>query len=275
MIKRGKKASRSSSKFGKASFFIWWLICLIFVTLLSSDVAAEDVRWMGYCGGCKTGDIDAWLACVYGSYTVHCGLEFGDNWGRDNSFDHDGHGRVLCGEVWSDWDDTSWPGYGFRHYFPVAPKWNNVYKKFSSCNGCALGKKCQVGWKCIACPSDKRNCDKDDRTGTNGCEIDIQNDPRNCGSCGNQCGSGQTCSNGQCVEFNQCESEYPGKWKKPTVDHSPCSGDWQNYIGCVADTDNDNLYDVTCCPLLECNTAGPVYWLEVARLGALLCRCSK
>ena len=48
---------------------------------------------------------------------------------------------------------------------------------------------------CVSCSSGTANCDQDS---SNSCETNILNDNNNCGSCGNICGSGQTCSNGVC-----------------------------------------------------------------------------
>jgi hypothetical protein len=37
----------------------------------------------------------------------------------------------------------------------------------------------------------------------------VNSDPNNCGRCGNQCASGQICSNGQCVTPSSCASDFP------------------------------------------------------------------
>ncbi|MEM4215286.1 MAG: hypothetical protein QW484_02915 [Candidatus Pacearchaeota archaeon] len=251
-----------------------FILAVFLITFLIITSAKGDVKWMGYCGPCKDGELEAASACYYGPYTVHCGNEFGDGWGRDNSFGGvgKGYGRVICGSWWSGWDDTEFPGYGFITYFSVAPTWNNVARHFSSvCNGCgATYLQCQVGWKCISCPTDKRNCDKNDETGYNGCETDILNDPNNCGNCGVKCQSGQICQNGQCGAVNECEQYSPGGWVKPTVDHSPCTGSWDNYVGCVKDSNNNGLYNWKCCPVWDLSI-GAVQKLVAKHISELSC----
>lgn len=54
------------------------------------------------------------------------------------------------------------------------------------CEDCATGISCNPGFD---------NCDD---SIANGCEIETDNDPDNCGACGNSCGVGGTCSAGVC-----------------------------------------------------------------------------
>ena len=52
---------------------------------------------------------------------------------------------------------------------------------------------------CTECSGNYLNCDS---TYTNGCEVNKKTDNNNCGSCGNKCVGGQSCTNGTC----QCPS---------------------------------------------------------------------
>jgi Stigma-specific protein, Stig1 len=55
---------------------------------------------------------------------------------------------------------------------------------------------CARGSCGFACSSGWANCDGNK---ANGCEANLNTDPRNCGTCGTVCSSGATCSNGKCV----------------------------------------------------------------------------
>ena len=46
------------------------------------------------------------------------------------------------------------------------------------------------------CSSGTANCDG---SANNGCEVSLNSDANNCGSCGNSCGSNESCSSGSCV----------------------------------------------------------------------------
>ncbi|MEA3342721.1 MAG: C1 family peptidase, partial [archaeon] len=59
-------------------------------------------------------------------------------------------------------------------------------------NGNLVNKPSNCG-----CPSGYANCDSTD---SNGCEVNLNTDEDNCGSCGNSCGTGYNCKNGACVE---------------------------------------------------------------------------
>jgi hypothetical protein len=58
-------------------------------------------------------------------------------------------------------------------------------------SACALGA-CAAGWD---------NCDGN---AANGCEIDLATNLANCGTCGNACAAGQTCSSGVCTAAPAC-----------------------------------------------------------------------
>ena len=47
-----------------------------------------------------------------------------------------------------------------------------------------------------------------------GCEVNLNTDVANCGSCANACGNGQNCTNGKCVNPNSCVNN--NQWTKVT-----------------------------------------------------------
>ncbi|MBI4699732.1 MAG: hypothetical protein HY744_00970 [Deltaproteobacteria bacterium] len=64
--------------------------------------------------------------------------------------------------------------------------------------GCTDGK-CGIG----SCNAGFADCDKQ---AGNGCEIDLNTDVANCGSCGKNCAKSETCQNGQCLSPQFCYS---------------------------------------------------------------------
>lgn len=104
---------------------------------------------------------------------------------------------------------------------------------------CGLATYCWGGGTCTAtcnpptgacyynCNSGYGDCDGDY---TNGCEADLNNDPDNCGACGNSCGQNANCTDGSCVcnpgwynedndWSNGCENQAP-YWYTPNVNNS-------------------------------------------------------
>jgi hypothetical protein len=136
-------------------------------------------------------------------------------------------------------------------------------------DGCDNTLKYCVSGACESCPSGWANCD---RTGT--CEKNKNTDENNCGSCGNTCNQGQTCSSGVCetttpqsscdsftcptlstgtnnVNIQVWETEYGNNMKNGNGCDITCS--------CPAGTEmNDITYNVdteSCCDYLEiCGT---------------------
>ena len=81
----------------------------------------------------------------------------------------------------------------------------------SNCGGCgklcaapANGTAACVGGACRAiCNANYGDCDA---TYTNGCEVDLRTDAKNCGLCGTACANGQPCIAGQCATSASCKT---------------------------------------------------------------------
>lgn len=60
------------------------------------------------------------------------------------------------------------------------------------------------GGRCVitTCAAGYGDCDTDP---TNGCELNLNNDPLNCGDCGQRCGAGELCSGGRCTPALETE----------------------------------------------------------------------
>lgn len=73
----------------------------------------------------------------------------------------------------------------------------------ANCGGCGLScsnehvkAQCTRGVCSGACAAGYADCNGDKQS--DGCEIDIQTDPQNCGGCGLSCAAGESCSAGKC-----------------------------------------------------------------------------
>jgi hypothetical protein len=55
---------------------------------------------------------------------------------------------------------------------------------------------CVNGCQAITCSAGYMDCDTQAATG---CEINVNSDKNNCGTCSNKCGAFDHCENGQCV----------------------------------------------------------------------------
>lgn len=57
---------------------------------------------------------------------------------------------------------------------------------------------------CTNCPSGYANCNQNS---ADGCEVNLNTNNNNCGSCGHACAVGQTCSAGSCISAPACNSD--------------------------------------------------------------------
>ena len=91
-------------------------------------------------------------------------------------------------------------------------------------NGCTTDADCPDAQVChngtCVCPANTEEC--------NGNCVDEKNDPNNCGACGNVCGSGTGCQNGQCVECSNHsgggDNTNPGGGGNPAGCNNPHNG---------------------------------------------------
>jgi hypothetical protein len=70
----------------------------------------------------------------------------------------------------------------------------------AECGATCIANICLPPLTCRGtCEAGYANCDNDLRT--NGCEVDLRRDARNCGACGRVCGAAQFCDQGVCTGF--------------------------------------------------------------------------
>jgi hypothetical protein len=96
----------------------------------------------------------------------------------------------------------------------------------ASCFAGACGYECQEGW--------------DDCNGVSvdGCEVDLVNDPDNCGGCGNACDNGLGCVNGTCpagsYQWELVTNHACNAWcSKAPAPFNTCAGPWECGPGTV------------------------------------------
>lgn len=117
----------------------------------------------------------------------------------------------------------------------------NVCSYPNATAACVSGN-CQFS-QCVGSYAD---CNNDQ---TDGCEVDTANDPNNCGSCGNVCGAGQTCTDGACT--TDCLSLNCDDNNACTVDScDPTSG-------CVHTPVSDGTSCATCMTCLDGSCDNP------------------
>lgn len=127
-----------------------------------------DPKNCGECGNvCPPGQV-----CLGGS-NPKCGCEPGQ------TLCGGGSAQLYCADLLSD-------ALNCGACMNACPRGNN---ETAVCNNGVCGTKCDLGFA---------DCDGD---GRNGCEADLNINPRHCGACGNQCdiAAGQPCIDGQCL----------------------------------------------------------------------------
>jgi len=97
-----------------------------------------------------------------------------------------------------------------------------------------VGSSTCINGSCFitSCKSGYRNCNDDI---SDGCEVNINTDYKNCGSCGNSCGNNSVCNMGQCA----CKSDYFN-----------CNTLWTD--GCEIDSNSTKTCGADCNSLINC-----------------------
>ena len=103
-----------------------------------------------------------------------------------------------------------------------------------SCGNCLLANSvstCSASYSCVisSCSTGYANCDSNT---TNGCET-LLGTITNCASCGNQCSTGQTCTNNVCVTPST-----PTTWQTGIVSWWNLNGNTQDSVGTNHGTNN-------------------------------------
>ena len=133
------------------------------------QINATDVKNCGGCGvQCSANNIMP--SCMNGMCNGMCSMGFSDCNGNRQT---DG----CESQIVSDPKNCGGCGMACSNNHIAAPTC-----LASVCNG-----KCDMGWD---------DCDNNKRT--NGCELDVSANNKNCGTCGNNCTMGKTCVNGIC-----------------------------------------------------------------------------
>jgi len=136
---------------------------------------------------------------------------------------------------------------------------------------CGKGSYCSSG-ACISCPANYGNCNENP---SDLCEVNLDEDESNCGSCGNICGGGELCcsgacktpactTNAQCDDSNSCTKDIcnnPGTCNAECTHTpiTPCCGNTvceagESYSNCPQDccnsdcTGNDGKCHAECAP---------------------------
>ena len=184
---------------------------------IDSNGCENSLDSLSDCGSCGTSCSRAHATASCAGDTCHI-ASCNEGWGNCNNVDSDG-----CENSLDSLSDCGSCGTTCSRAHATA-----------SCSGdtCHIAS-CNSGW------DDCNNVDSD------GCEVDLNNDAANCGSCGNNCGQNAYCSSGSCT----CNSGWAN-----------CSGGWadgcETQLGTVANCRScgENCNDGEACTSDSCNT---------------------
>jgi len=133
--------------------------------------------------------------------------------------------------------------------------------EWQTTENCGTAKYCS-GTSCLACSTGYANCDQNV---TNGCEINLNNNNNNCGSCGKVCASGTSCQSGVCVSSctDECSSGQTrclGNYKQTCGDYDADScTEWGGGVLCQYGCSNGECISCVSHSTYKCY-GDDVYW---------------
>jgi hypothetical protein len=191
-----------------------------------------------HCGACGT-RCAAGESCVAGSCQPNCGAGLTDCSGSCRNLANDPDNCTSCGNRCARPANAtafcaSRCGFACTAGFgdcdgSATNGCETALDSLSNCGACGLqcrfpnaAAACTAGRCAIgACVAGFVNCDGD---ATNGCEVNTQTDPTNCGACGTACAAGQVCSGGACrASCAAGQTECSGACTSTQTDPSNCS----------------------------------------------------
>lgn len=198
----------------------------------------RDEANCGACGNaCKPGEVCWRAVCGCPPGYTQCASPFGGDdvcVRLDNDARNCGACNLHCGEAAEDAGPPAWPcGPGVTPH-----KWGPICED-SSCT--------------FNCTEGFQNCN-DDLCG-DGCETDLESDPKNCGACGHQCLPEQGCIKGKCECGDPKLTFCNGKCTELQTDPANC-GACGNFCPGYLDVANNSLGGPTCV-LGRCGFACP------------------
>ena len=205
-------------------------------TFSSNGCETEILRNVDHCGGCGN-------TCTNENGTTSC---------------NQGSCNPICASGWSDCDGN--PNNGCETDLTTLTDCGACNATCAFADGSA---SCETGTcQLTSCSPGYANCDDDD---SNGCEVDTQNDPSNCGECSTQCTNehgGSLCSGGQCsptcmTNFEDCDGNPQNGCETALTTLSNCGG---CNIACDRANASESCDSGTCqlesCDNLYCDNNG-------------------